>query len=147
MIIISFDLKFDIELNTLTLSYVRGGSDNPPSHISGWHYHRDRAKVLKTWWQFSGGSFQCLDYLVSGDTLSKFTWNLDFNTPGQHFFLESWFFKQFLRIFGYEVCIADFGSGAPGSNLGGTKDFFFFFYQKDIYTIVRGLILVCGKRL
>ena len=32
----------------LTLSYVRGGSDNPPSHISGWHYHRDRAKVLKT---------------------------------------------------------------------------------------------------
>ena len=126
---------------------MRGGSDNPPSHISGWHYHRDRAKVLKTWWQFSGGSFQCLDYLVSGDTLSKFTWNLDFNTPGQHFFLESWFFKQFLRIFGYEVCIADFGSGAPGSNLGGTKDFFFFFYQKDIYTIVRGLILVCGKRL
>ena len=68
--------------------------------------------------------FSMSGLLSSGDTLSKVTWNLDSNTPGQHSFLESWFFKQFLRIFGYEVCIADFGSGAPGSNLGGSLIFF-----------------------
>ena len=74
------------------------------------------------------------------------------------FFLESWFFKQFLRIFGYEVCIADFGSGAPGSNLGGSLIFFNLFctfgcwelneYKKHSskLSFVKGLSTKKGKK-
>ena len=99
----------------LFLFHPKWGVHHPLFTLNVSNFDWDGVRWLKTFWQLSFKPSWCIGKVYFENLIFKNVKNLNFKTPGSEFLS---FFVQFSWIGGYEASIANFGSGAPGSNPG-----------------------------